>query len=174
MLVAMLAACVSVGSAWAFEGSSVMPTVRIVPALGLRYAPAPWIDARADLLFDSSRDADGPPLPGAARVFGSAGATFRMSRDWDAKLSVSYLGPRDNVDEGAALRSSTLANFQLVGWFGRTTRLSLDVFNVFNQRARVVDTFVASRTGLLDGTGEKFLLSPADPRGFLLKLRTRF
>ena len=142
--------------------------------LGLRYVPAPGIDAHADLFLDTSRHSDGPVLPGAARVFGSAGATFRMSRDLDAKLSVSYLGPRDNVDEGAALRSSTLANLQVVRWFGRTTRLSLDVFNVFNQRARVVDAFIASRTELLDGTGEKFLTSPADPRGFLLKLRTRF
>ena len=142
--------------------------------LGLRYAPVSWIDANADLFLDASRDADGPALPGAARVFGSAGATFRMSRDLDAKLSVSYLGPRDNVDEGAALPGSTLANFQLVRWFGRTTRLSLDVFNVFNQRALAVDSLVASRAGLLDGTGEKFLTSPADPRGFLLKLRTRF
>jgi hypothetical protein len=97
-----------------------------------------------------------------------------MSRDWDAKLSVSYLGPRDNVDEGASLDSTTLANLQVVRWFGRTTRISLDVFNLFNQRTRAVDSLVASRSGILDGTGETFLSSPAEPRGFLLKLRTRF
>src|SRR5262249_15515377 len=124
--------------------------------------------------LDAARMSGGPALPGAPRVFGSAGATLRMARDWDAKLSVSYLGPRDALDDAQALRATTMANFEVVRWLGRTTRVSLDVFNVFDQRATVVDSLAASRTGLLDGMGESFLASPAEPRGFLVKFRTRF
>ena len=137
--------------------------------LGLRYQPVSWLDLHADALLAKAAGGVGAPA-----TFGSAGATVRMSRDWDVRLAVNYLGPRDAADEGAALRSTTLANAQVAWWLGHTTRVSLDVFNVFNQRLLVVDSFAASRAGMLEGAGEKFLSSPAEPRGFLLKLRTRF
>ena len=140
----------------------------------LSYGPAPGLAIDASLFLDRARAADGPALPGAPQVFGSAGATLRMTRDWDAKLRVNYLGPRDAIEEAPVLKGTTLANLELVRWFGRTTRISLDVFNVFNQRPVTVDSFAAARLGLADGTGESFLSSPAEPRAFLLKFRTRF
>lgn len=140
----------------------------------LAWRPASWVAVDTSIFLDRSREADGPALPGAPQVFGSAGATMRMSREWDAKLRVNYLGPRDAIEDAPSLKGTTLANLEVVRWFGRTTRISLDVFNVFNQRPVAVDSFAAARTGLADGTGESFLSSPSEPRAFLLKFRTRF
>jgi TonB-dependent receptor-like protein len=133
---------------------------------GLRYQPVPWLDLHADALLAAAER-----MAGAPGAFGSAGATVRVSRDWDARLAVNYLGPRDAAIEGLPLRSTTLVNAQVVRWLGNTTRVS---FDVFNQRLQAVDSFAASRAGMLEGIGETFLSSPAEPRGFLLKLRTHF
>ena len=143
-------------------------------ALGLHYQPVPWLDLRGDVLLDLARNGSGPSLPGAPHVLGTAGANFKMSRNWDANLAVSYLGRRDGVDEATTVASSALVNGQIVHWFGRTTRLSLHVFNVLNHRIDAVDAFAASRLGWQEGAGETFLASPAEPRSFLLKFRTRF
>ena len=153
---------------------SALPSSRHGLAATLSWRPATRLAIDAAFFLDRSRVSDRPALPGAPQVFGSAGATMRMTRDWDAKLRVNYLGPREAIEEAPSLKSTTLANLELVRWFGRTTRISLDVFNVFNQRPVAVDGLAAARMGLADGTGDSFLSSPAEPRAFLLKFRTRF
>jgi len=159
------------------EGGAVqtlMGVARHGYGLGLHYQPLSWLDMHGDVLLDLARNAKGPALPGAPHTLGTAGATLKFSRNWNADLAVSYLGRRDGTDEATTLSSAALVNGQVVYWFGRTTRLSVHVFNVLNHRVDAVDSFAASRLGWQDGAGESFLASPAEPRAFLVKFRTRF
>ena len=137
------------------------------------YGPVPWLPIGDKLLLRFARDAESTG-PGAPRVLGSANATVRMSRDWDAAVGVSYLDRRDGIDERATQSGAALVNGELVRWFGRTTRISFHVFNALNHRVEPVDAFDAVRLGWLEGTGETFLATPTEPRAFLVKFRTRF
>jgi hypothetical protein len=56
----------------------------------------------------------------------------------------------------------------------KTTRVSLDVFNIFQQQIQAIDYHAASRLWGQPGMAEDFLFHPAEPRGFRLRLRTTF
>lgn len=154
------------------------PVQRDGVQLDLR-APA-WgvadLDVRATLLRARFADGEREAVPGAAQAFGTAGATLRsLPAGWSARLSVSYLGPRDAIaEEAPRIRSTTRVNAQVQRKLARNTRLILDVFNVFDHRITEVDEFSAARSGLQPGAGETFLLRPTESRTVVLRLRTTF
>ena len=153
------------------------PSERHGAGLALRYPLFGWLDLDAQALLARSRFADGSheQVPGAAHAVGMAGATLRqLPKGWIARVFVSYLGPRDGLEEGVRLRSSSLVNAQVARRLSKNTLLSLDVFNVFDRRVDMVDSFSASRAGLDTARGESYLFDPTEARGFLVKLRTRF
>jgi hypothetical protein len=142
----------------------------------LRYEPAPWIALDLDATIAGARFGDGTreAIPGAASRLATAGATLRGVGGWTAKLFVSYLGPRERADEEPTrLRSSTVVNAQVARNLTKATRLTFDVFNVFNQAVEDMDPFAASRLAQ-PGSMDNFLFHPGEPRGFRLKLRTTF
>lgn len=105
----------------------------------------------------------------------NAGATVRNGSKWSASLFVKYLGERTAMEEDALrLRSSTTVGAQFTTRLDKRTRLTVDVFNVFNQRAGDLDYFAASRLWRQPGTVDGFLFHPAAPRGFRALLSTRF
>lgn len=163
------------GDAWLL---GERPTLRDGVRLGLRASP--WgmadLDLEATLLRARFADRGREPIPGAARAFGTAGATFRrLPAGWTARLSVSYLGPRDAIaDEAPQARSTTRVNAQVQRKLARNTRVILDVFNVFDHRVAEVDAFAAARSGLQPGAGETFMLRPTESRTVVLRLRTTF
>ena len=105
----------------------------------------------------------------------TAGATLRGLHGWTASLVVSYLGPRQaSEDPLLRLRSSSVVNARLVRNLSKTTRLTFDVFNVFDRPVAQIDQFAASRLAGPEATHENFLFHPAEPRGLRLRLRTTF
>jgi hypothetical protein len=105
----------------------------------------------------------------------TAGATLRGLHGWTASLFVSYLGPRQaSEDSLPRLRSSSVVNARLVRNLSKTTRLTFDVFNVFDRPVAQIDQFAASRLAGPEATHENFLFHPAEPRGLRLRLRTTF
>jgi hypothetical protein len=123
--------------------------------------------------------ADGPigldltELVKGAASRASAGATFRGPGNWRAKLFVSDLGIGKEED-GPLLRSSTTVGAQLSARLTRSTRVSIDVFNVFDRKAGEVDYFAGSRLLRRHGTLDGYLSHPAEGRGFRLSFTTRF
>ena len=95
-------------------------------------------------------------------------------RGWSASLFVSHFGNEGVDDEGERLRSSTLVNGRLNYNLTKATRLSLDVFNIFDRSAAPIDYYAASRLWGQPGMADDFLFHPAEPRGFRLRLRTTF
>jgi hypothetical protein len=123
--------------------------------------------------------ADGPigldltELIKGAASHASAGTTFRGPGNWRAKLFVSDLGTGKEED-GPLLRSSTRVGAQLSARLTRSTRVNIDVFNVFNQKGGEVDYFAGSRLFRQPGTLDGYLSHPAEGRGFRLSLTARF
>lgn len=123
--------------------------------------------------------ADGPigldltELVAGATSHVTAGTTFRGPGRWSAKLFVSDLGSR-NDEDGPLLRSSTTVGAQLSARITRSTRLDIDVFNVFNRKSGEVDYFAGSRVFRQPGTFDGYLTHPAEGRGVRLSLTARF
>jgi hypothetical protein len=125
--------------------------------------------------------ADGPiglditELIAGAASHATAGATIRGPGRWSVRLFVSSLGSLPAIEEdGLRLRSSTTVGAQLSAPLTKSTRVSLDVFNVFDRRSGDVDYFAGSRLFRQTGTFDGFLFNPAEPRGFRIGLTTRF
>ncbi len=152
------------------------PTVRQGVQATARYAPASWLtlDLHATALHARFADGAAEYVPGAAERNASAAATMRMPNGWSGSLLVSYLGKRAEIDDTAGLRASTFVNARLARSLSKNTRLSFDVFNLFDQRLNGVDYFSASRMSNAFGTSDDYLFNPAEPRGFRLKLKTTF
>jgi hypothetical protein len=150
--------------------------VRRGATLSARYQPAPWLSLDIDATALGARYRDGA----RERVSASdrqvnAGATVRNGSKWSASLFVKYLGARTADDEDALrLRSSTTVGAQFITRLDKKTRLTVDVFNVFNRSAGDVDYFAASRLWSQPGTVDGFLFHPAAPRGIRALLSTRF
>ena len=151
------------------------PTVRQGVQLAAHHEPRRWLALDLNAMMLRARYADGGAeyVPGAAERNASASATVR-GYGWSASLLVSYLGKRNGIEEPASLRASTFVNGRLSRSLSKNTRLTFDVFNVFDQRLRDVDYFSASRLSSAFGPADNYLFNPAEPRGFRLKLRTTF
>lgn len=103
----------------------------------------------------------------------TAGTTIRGPGPWSARLFVSDLGA-GNPEDGPLLRSSTTVGAQLSARVGKSARVSIDVFNVFNQKGGPVDYLAGSRVFRQPGTFDDYLTHPAEGRGFRLSLSARF
>ncbi|HYC37461.1 MAG TPA: TonB-dependent receptor [Usitatibacter sp.] len=133
-----------------------------------------WLSLDFTFATLAPRSAAGGPLYANER-HATAGATVRAMRGWSASLHVRHFGPvRSNDEDTLRLRSSTTVGAQLTGKLSKTTRLSIEVFNLFDQRTGEIDYFSASRAWSQPGALESFLSHPAEARGFRLRLRTNF
>jgi outer membrane receptor protein involved in Fe transport len=111
---------------------------------------------------------------GAAERTVTAATTVRTPSGWTASLLVNSLGNRDSFTEEMRVKPSTFVNARLSRNLSKNTRLSLDVFNVFDRRVTDFDYFSAARLSPGPAASDSFLFSPAEPRGFRVKLRTTF
>lgn len=145
--------------------------------LGARHRPADWLDLdlEATLLHARLRGPGGAATAPFAERFATAGATVRAAGGWTARLFVSYFGARPAIKEdGARVRSSSTVSGQLTRRLAKNARLSVDVFNIFDQRVGDIDYFCASRQAGFAGYSQNFLFHPAEPRGLRIQLKTTF
>ena len=153
------------------------PSVRQGLQVAARYEPTPWLafDLQAARLRARFADGASEYIPGAAERTASAGATLKVVNGWRASLLVSSFGRRPALsDDSPRLKSSTFVNARLSRNLSRNTRVTLDVFNVFDQSVGDIDYFSTMRVWNQPGAGDSFLFNPAEPRGFRIKLRTTF
>ena len=153
------------------------PALRDVLHAGLRWTPAPALTLDLDYARLDARYDDGAreAVPRSASRTATAGATVRPLRGWSASLFVSHFsGPAGADEEAQRIRTSTLVNGRLNYNLSRKTRLTLDVFNIFDRAAGPIDYYAASRLWGRPGMADDFLFHPAEPRGFRLRMRTTF
>jgi hypothetical protein len=104
------------------------------------------------------------------RAAAAAGASTTTG-GWRASLFVTSPPTRD---ESLGIRGTTTVGARLSRSIAPGVRLSLDVFNVFDQGTRELDPFAAARSQPGSGVAENYLFHPAEPRGARIGLTIRF
>ncbi len=110
----------------------------------------------------------------AAEGHAAAGATVRAGRGWRASLFVRHVATPPELEEVLVLRSSTTVGAQLAGKLDRRTRLTVDVFNVFDQRGGPVDYFTTARIPSYRGSLDGYLFHPGEGRGLRITVSRGF
>ena len=114
-------------------------------------------------------------IPWVVERTASAGATLRVPNGWSASLFVSSFGREQSVEtDSPRHKASSFVNGRLSRNLSKKTRVTFDVFNVFDRRLGNVDYFATTRVWNQPGAGDNFLSNPLEPRGFRVKLRTTF
>ncbi|MDO8047625.1 TonB-dependent receptor [Janthinobacterium sp. SUN211] len=138
------------------------------------YIAAPWLLFDLDLAASRSRytqdDPAGNHIPGAIDKVASFGVTVTDQGPWSGAFQLRYFGPRPLIEDNSVRSASTtLAYARLAYQLNRKTRLSLDVFNLFDKRASDIDYYYASRLPgeAADGVNDRHF-HPVEPKSFRL------
>jgi outer membrane receptor protein involved in Fe transport len=144
------------------------------------YVAAPWLLFDLDLAASRSRYTQNDPagnfIPGSIDRVASFGVTVTDRGPWSGALQLRYFGPRPLIEDNSVRSASTtLAYARLAYQLNRRTRLSLDVFNLFNKQASDIDYYYASRLPgeAQDGVGDRHF-HPVEPRSARLTLSYAF
>jgi len=144
------------------------------------YVAAPWLLFDLDLAASRSRYTQNDPagnfIPGSIDKVASFGVTVTDRGPWSGALQLRYFGPRPLIEDNSVRSASTtLAYARLAYQLDRRTRLSLDVFNLFNKQASDIDYYYASRLPgeAQDGVGDRHF-HPVEPRSARLTLSYAF
>ncbi len=134
----------------------------------------------ADLSFSKARytqfDAAGSSIPGSIATVASFGATLKDGGPWFGQFQFRYFGPRPLIeDDSRRSKATTLAYLRAGYRFTEATRLTLDVFNVFDRKASDIDYFHASRLKGEAAAGvDDVHFHPVEPRSLRVTLATSF
>ena len=144
------------------------------------YIAAPWLLFDLDLAASRSRYTQNDPagnfIPGSIDKVASFGVTVTDRGPWSGAFQLRYFGPRPLIEDNSVRSASTtLAYARLAYQLNRRTRLSLDVFNLFNKRASDIDYYYASRLPgeAQDGVNDRHS-HPVEPRSARLTLSYAF
>src|SRR5262249_17788723 len=111
------------------------------------------------------------PVLSAADHAASAGATLLSPNGWRASLFVTYFGPRFAPgDDALRLKPTSFVTARLSHPVARDTRFTMEIFNVFDQRAASADPLALARPWSALGMHEGYLTDPAEPRGFRIRI----
>jgi hypothetical protein len=139
-----------IGDAGTTEASR--PSKRTGVELLAQFVPRPGLSldltaayTKARFTGDDPTDA-GKHVPGAPQSVASAGVTYDAGEGWFGAIRWRYFGPRP-LDESGDVRSSStsLTNARLGYAFNSSSRLWLDVFNLFDRKDDDVSYYYVSR-----------------------------
>jgi hypothetical protein len=148
------------------------------------YIAAPWLlfdlDLSASRARYRNRDRDGDPagnrVPGSLDKVASFGVTVKDLGRWFGGVELRYFGPRPLIEDNSVKSASTALAYGRVGYqLAKSTRLTLDGFNLFNRRASDIDYYYASRLPGEAAEGVDDVHShPVEPRTWRLTLSHNF
>ena len=144
------------------------------------YSPLRHLTVDGDVSWSRARFTDRKPtgnaIPGSIETVISAGAAVDDLGRMFGGLRVRYFGPRPLAeDESVRSRGTTLLNMDAGYVLSSKMRVSLDVFNVLNERASDIDYFYASRLpGEVEGGVEDVHFHPTLPRTARVALAVAF
>ena len=144
------------------------------------YIAAPWLLFDLDLAASRSRYTENDPagnfIPGSIDKVASFGVTVTDQGPWSGAFQLRYFGPRPLIEDNSVRSASTTLAYARVAYqINRKTRLSLDVFNLFDKRASDIDYYYASRLPGegADGVNDRHF-HPVEPRSVRLTLSYAF
>ena len=144
------------------------------------YIAAPWLLFDLDLAASRSRYTENDPagnfIPGSIDKVASFGVTVTDQGPWSGAFQLRYFGPRPLIEDNSVRSASTTLAYARVAYqLNRKTRVSLDVFNLFDKRASDIDYYYASRLPGegADGVNDRHF-HPVEPRSVRLTLAYAF
>jgi len=148
------------------------------------YVATPWLMLDGDVAFSQARfstpqgDAPtvGTQVPGSVRTVVSLGATVTEFGRWFGQAQLRYFGPRPLIEDNSVRSKGTTLAYARLGYkLDARTRVSVDVFNLFNRKASDIDYFYTSRLRgePLEGVNDVHS-HPAEPRTVRLTLNVGF
>ncbi|NGZ83309.1 TonB-dependent receptor [Duganella aceris] len=144
------------------------------------YIAAPWLLFDLDLSASRARyrehDAVGDHVPEALDKVASFGMTVKDIGRWFGGFELRYFGQRPLIEDNSVRSASTTLAYGRIGYrIDRSTRVTLDGFNLFNRRASDIDYYYASRLPGEPAEGvEDRHFHPVEPRTLRLTLTKNF
>jgi len=137
-----------VGDGGATEASR--PSRRRGVELGLYARPTDWMIVDADLAWSEPRFRDDDPagdrIPGAVERVASLGVTFDLDGGWYGGARLRYLGPSALIeDDSVRAPGSTLVNLEAGRRFSERLKVTLGIYNVFDEDASDIRYFYESQ-----------------------------
>jgi len=95
---------------------------------------------------------------------------------WSGAFQLRYFGPRPLIEDNSVRSQSTTLAYARVGYkVDAKTRVTLDVFNLFDRQASDIDYYYPSRlNGEATGGVNDIHFHPVEPRTFRLTLTRNF
>jgi hypothetical protein len=147
------------------------------------YVATPWL-LDGDVAFSQTRfstpqgeDATvGTQVPGSVRTVVSLGVTVTEFGRWFGHAQLRYFGPRPLVEDNSVRSKGTTLAYARVGYkVDARTKVSVDVFNLFNRKVSDIDYLYTSRLRGEPTEGVAGIHShPAEPRTVRLTLNVGF
>ena len=144
------------------------------------YIAAPWLLFDLDVAASRARytqdDPAGNTIPGALNRVLSFGVTVSDIGRWYGGFDLRHFGPRPLIEDNSVRSASTTLAYARLGYrIGPATRLTLDVFNLFDKQASDIDYYYQSRLPgeAADGINDRHF-HPVERRSLRLTLEHRF
>jgi outer membrane receptor protein involved in Fe transport len=144
-----------------------------------QYQPQSWVVLDGTVAMTRARftefDPAGPYIPGAPDKVISAGVTLDSKAGWFGSARWRYFGPRPLIEDNTARsRATSIVNTRVGYAFDKKTRLSLDVYNLFNAKNNDVDYFYQSQLKGEAAAVQDFHFHPVESRAVRLTLTANF
>lgn len=144
------------------------------------YIAAPWLLFDFDLAASRARytqnDVAGNYIPGSIDKVAAFGVTISELGRWHAGLELRYFGPRPLIENNSVQSKATALAYGRIGYkFDDKTKLTIDVFNLFNKQASDIDYYYRSRLHGEPADGvDDIHFHPVEPRSLRLTLSHHF
>jgi hypothetical protein len=114
------------------------------------YIANDWLLLDFDIALSQARyrndDGSGRHIPGSLGRVISFGASFNNIHQWSGAFQLRHFGPRPLLEDNSVRSNSTTVAYARVGYqVNSQTKITLDVFNLFNRKQSDIDYFYASR-----------------------------
>ena len=143
------------------------------------WTPTAWLLIDGDISLSRTRFRDQDPagdrIPGSIERAVSVGAAVRNLGRWSAGVRLRHFGGRPLIENNSVRSpSSTLVNAQVGYAVTPTTRVRLDLLNLFNRKVSDIDYLYASQLRSETAPVNDIHTHPAEPRTLRITLRTTF
>ncbi|MFZ6779186.1 TonB-dependent receptor [Undibacterium sp. Ji83W] len=144
------------------------------------YIARPWLLFDLDLAASRARytqnDVAGNYIPGSIDKVASFGVTVTDLGRWYGGFELRYFGPRPLIEDNSVRSSSTTLAYARMGYrINARTKLTMDVFNLFNKQASDIDYYYQSRLPRESMEGANDIhFHPVEPRSVRLTLTHNF
>ncbi len=143
------------------------------------YVANRWLAFDADLAWSHARFRDdqavGSYVPGAVTTTANLGVTVDNTGPWFGALRLRYFGPRPLVEDNSVRsQGSALTNLRVGYKLDRQTRISLDIYNLFDRKVNDIEYWYESQ---LAGESSPLFdrhVHPTEPRTARLTFSYRF